>query len=633
MLPNVIRRYLNDSHSSLTRLPHVAILRSFSATQRRGQRQNPQNDNFNTVQEESHLPRYLRRQLASERKPLLQTSSVKPTLNEKKVYRSKHYDASKVQASKSEVKLLEPHALSSRLKKLCAANQIDAAVSMLKNAPLDAQNTPVWNTLIWETMKAQRFKLGYQLYVDMKRRGHSPTTRTFQTMFKGLSRIDHWPNHTKQLANARSLYEAYQRHISSIKKVDSSSPELSIDPLAAYIKLLGDAGHYQDIFDVYYAMDTEGPLAPNQFIFTAIFQALAPKDGTLINQSTPHGKNAADAKLVWHQMLKASGRSPGFQIDSFLATSAIAALTHGGQSEHSLAFQIVRDYFGLCGPEESPRAGTIPLETPSIDVILRLCNRTRNYALCIHFVQQIKRRSDTMGGVSLLDRGHMEEVIKAQLAMIEDTHTKSYVGDQALATLEWMLRQDIMSRDQKIQPTLSTYGFVMTACWRAADWRAAMRTLELMTGYHSHDFMDGAIAKMPRTDRRSTGRNLIPTSEIVSSMIRTALASGDRANMRQCLRVIHHLGLEAIINSKASNAEESSRILKKGAFYTSKLTSAVIEIVERVKGGRDPQEEIKKWNELSDHASQIENRHEYADQSSLIPTKEHITRRNRVATL
>ncbi len=65
------------------------------------------------------------------------------------------------------MKLLEPHTLSARLKKLCSKNQIDTAVSMLKNSPLDAQNTPVWNTLIWEAMKAKRFKVAYELYIDV----------------------------------------------------------------------------------------------------------------------------------------------------------------------------------------------------------------------------------------------------------------------------------------------------------------------------------------------------------------------------------------------------------------------------------------------------------------------------------
>lgn len=62
---------------------------------------------------------------------------------------------------------LEPHVLSGRLKRLCDAGKVDDAVFMLKNAPLDAQNTPVWNTLIWEALKVNRYQLAYQLFVDV----------------------------------------------------------------------------------------------------------------------------------------------------------------------------------------------------------------------------------------------------------------------------------------------------------------------------------------------------------------------------------------------------------------------------------------------------------------------------------
>jgi hypothetical protein len=65
------------------------------------------------------------------------------------------------------MRLLEPHVLSGRLKKLCDSNKVDDAVYMLKNAPLDAQNTQVWNTLIWEALKVKRFQLSYQLFVDV----------------------------------------------------------------------------------------------------------------------------------------------------------------------------------------------------------------------------------------------------------------------------------------------------------------------------------------------------------------------------------------------------------------------------------------------------------------------------------
>lgn len=81
-------------------------------------------------------------------------------------FRSRHYDPSN-ETAKSEMRPLEPHILSGRLKKLADAGKVDDAVVMLKNAPLDAQNTQVWNTLIWEALKVNRYQLAYQLYIDV----------------------------------------------------------------------------------------------------------------------------------------------------------------------------------------------------------------------------------------------------------------------------------------------------------------------------------------------------------------------------------------------------------------------------------------------------------------------------------
>jgi hypothetical protein len=64
-------------------------------------------------------------------------------------------------------RLLEPHILSQRLKKFCEGGQLNVAIDTLKNAPLDAQSTPVWNTLIWEVLKVQRWNLAYKLYTDV----------------------------------------------------------------------------------------------------------------------------------------------------------------------------------------------------------------------------------------------------------------------------------------------------------------------------------------------------------------------------------------------------------------------------------------------------------------------------------
>lgn len=120
---------------------------------------------------EPRTPRYVRRDSAPQDPPSSPT----------RVYRSRHLDPAQPTRDKSEIKLLEPHVLSARLRKLCDARKLDDAVEMLKKAPLDAQNTPVWNTLIWESMKAERYKLAYQLFVDVRISPYLPCVSIIQS--------------------------------------------------------------------------------------------------------------------------------------------------------------------------------------------------------------------------------------------------------------------------------------------------------------------------------------------------------------------------------------------------------------------------------------------------------------------
>ncbi|KAF9009071.1 hypothetical protein BDQ17DRAFT_1219986, partial [Cyathus striatus] len=550
------------------------------------------------------LPRYIRRQAlqkdtASSSKHSTSQSHLEPK------FRSRHFDPASEKKPKAEIKLLEPHVLSSRLKKLSESGKLEDAVALLKNAPLDAQNTQVWNTLIWECMKHKRFKLGYQLYVDLKRRGFSPTTRTFQTVFSGLSRIDDWASYPRQLDNARSLYEAFQRHIASVEKDDPASPELSVLPLVGYIKILGDSGHYQDIFDIYYAMETSGPMAPNQFIFTAMFHAISSAASAKGPKAVPPAKSAADARLLWNQMMKLVEKNIGFTVDSHTVTAAISALSIGRPTDHNLAFDLVHKYFGLSGPEEEKTQGLLPLQPQSLSAILHLCNLSKRPELCLNFFKQVQRRPPVSGGTAILDRAHMEEILRALLTM-----PPAGAGEQALEILEWMFRQEITGENgPAIRPATTTFDLVFKVCWLSVDWKAAMRTFELMTGYRSHDFMDGAVSPKPRFMERPKGRNIFPPAECLSSMVKTSLATKNRAHMRQCLRIIDHLDIDRILSSKRQITDESSKIVKNRAFYVSKLATAIFETAQHVIGGDEGNrlsspEEVERWRELAERAKE-----------------------------
>ena len=427
----------------------------------------------------------------------------------------------------------------------------------------------------------------------MKRRGLSPTTRTFQTFFNGLSRIEDWSIHPKQLTNARSLYDAYQRHILSLKKYDPGNSELLIDPLAGYIRILGNAGRYQEVFDIYYAMDHEGPLSPNQFIFTAMFHAIVAAKN---NVSEGAAKVAADARLLWNQMNKASIRSPGFTIDSFSVVAALNALSGGNEIDHELAFKITTKYFGLIPDKSKSERGILPLQPESLAAILKLCNQTKRHELCSQFLRQVKRRQEDAGGVSIIDRLHVEEVLRGELAS-----GGSDVAYRALETLEWMLRQEIIGANgPKIRPALSTYNIVVQACRRDADWKSATRIFDLMTGYHSHDFMDGSVADTPRQSKRGPGRSFPPNAEFMSWMVKTAVATKNSANIRQSLRIVDYLGFENILNVQgAEESKNTTKILKNKAFFGSKLSSAITEATEFISDKRARPHEAKKETPIS----------------------------------
>ena len=89
-----------------------------------------------------------------------------------------------VSPASEEKRMLRPAVLVKRIQKLMHDGRLDDAVYMVKNVPLDAQDTIVWNVLMSGAMTARRFTLAWQLYVDV--RGPPPRHRrtSFTTSFE-----------------------------------------------------------------------------------------------------------------------------------------------------------------------------------------------------------------------------------------------------------------------------------------------------------------------------------------------------------------------------------------------------------------------------------------------------------------
>jgi len=392
-------------------------------------------------------------------------------------------------------------------------------------------------------------------------------------MFNGLARIDDFKTCSQQLKNAMLLYDSFKRHLKSIQRIDPTDPDLSIDPIASYIKILGNADCYSQVYEVLYSLDSEGPLPPNQLIYTSVFHVLASRP--TVDMPT---FRRADTRTLWAHVVKTSKKIPNLVIDTPLATAAISALTRGQTVDHDVGFQIARDFFGLCLPGAQPVASPLALSSQALYAVLRLCNVSSNFDLCISFFTEVKRRPSKMGGMDILDRLHVEEVLRAHQA--QNVATSGY---QSLQILEWVLRQGSQLSKEKMNVQTSTFHLVLKTCWHSADWSTAIRTFDLMTGYHSHDFMDGAVKEQPRLDRCKRGRS--PTAETMSSLVRTAYATHNYANMRQCLRMIDYLDLDTLL-SQAPENPESSAAVKNQRFYAVKLAQGLVELIGSVLAGK-----------------------------------------------
>ncbi|TFK94738.1 hypothetical protein K466DRAFT_475771 [Polyporus arcularius HHB13444] len=486
--------------------------------------------------------------------------------------------------NKQEKRLLKPHVLSGRLTKLCEEGKLDEAVEMLKNMPLDAQNVSVWSTLVAHAGRQNRFQLAYQLHTEMKRRGIKPDMRAYATLMAAFTKVTDWSTRGKLLENAHKAYKNYVEYTDLVKSRNPNSPELSVIPINAYLTVLSKAGQWQQMFDVYNALDDDGPLSPGPITYTIMLKSFAARSqqqrGDDPDTQAARARNASDARLVWRQMVKRVENGADIVIDSQIVDAVVQALAHGRPADQVVAFDIIRDYVGLAKPGETAPHASVELSRVLLSDILWLCNVAKKHRLCIHWVQQIMERDPT-----LLDHGHMEHALAAfgQLGAMGSLTE----APRALQMLEWMLEQEVTGpHGQQIRPTLSTYTLVLVACWRGKDWDSTLRTFELMSGYRGEDFADGATGT-PQMKQRSKGRNIMPDAAAMSCIVRAALASGEPEDMRQCVRIVRHFGLQKFI-SPADDADgwarprNAQQFKKDTNFYAHKTASALVELIDEL---------------------------------------------------
>lgn len=368
----------------------------------------------------------------------------------------------------------------------------------------------------------------------MKRRGFGPSSHTYKTLLNGFSRSQVTEKNPLRLERAQSLYESYLEHVKDLKALDPNHHGLSVQPINYYIEILGSARLKQKMWDVFYALDKEGPMAPTEYTFTMMFRAILYRH----DSKDASGDGASEASLLWRQMLKASERV-GFAIDSHAVVAALKLLGRGHPTDQTLAFNIIHDYLGLSKPGVDAKPARVPLNEFTMEAVLNLCDTMQKPRWCIHYIRQIM---DDEERAHILDNSHMKFLFASYLDIAAGGSTE---GSQAVRALRWMRVRRSLAKDKldalRIQPTSRIYNLVIATCQKCKDWQSMCAALNIITGIQSSDFLDD-IPTPPVDSPVRWKTNVVTLTQI----LRCAIAARDPAHARQCLRMLDYIGIDRI---------------------------------------------------------------------------------------
>lgn len=378
-------------------------------------------------------------------------------------------------------------------------------------------------------------------------------------MMSGYCRIEDWSQYSKQLDHVHLLYEQYSPYLAGKGiHADDDATEV-LFPVALYITVLGRAGLFQKAFDVFHELPTEGPHAAGALIYGSLLDALCKRRSHLdTNDSDSESRKAMalEAKYVWRRMLRSMEKDPSFVMNERILSSLIKIFSHAGPApsgDPDFAFDIIRDHFGLLGPDDalpktrkqkSAHTQTVPLEHHSLLTVLQYANTVRRPEHCIHYAEQIMANAKR-GGIQLFVYPHAMETLYAHNALaLAGDKTQ---GTKAAKMLSWVFQRE--GSRPSCQPPRKVYTLAWRICATCGDFAAAKRVFYMATGYAVDEG-----AKYKQSWMVNKGGELSVSEWL--SVFRAAMASGDTTaeDVGLCVEMLEAFGEDVVKSWKEVGA-------------------------------------------------------------------------------
>jgi len=459
---------------------------------------------------------------------------------------------------------------------------------------------------------------------QMKKSGIEPTSRTYTTLVNAYAGVNHaqdisrftplQPLESKILQRITTIYNQSQTHISECVEAleqqrrsnsdlgirgdqdlveeeedaegNTDEEEISLGPMNAYLKFLCKYGRWDDMERIYLAMDTEGPLAPDNITYSLMFSALlsrqqqqkvefaspitAPKPGEARSPTPKPVDVGSTARPMWERAVRQIHpinrelRLGARQIDTELALLAMQCLLAGQTPDQRLAIALIPFLWDLPTPgstvvasstprseREIPRSNAkevppymlslprLAIDSRAAKTILSMLNRANQATLAAHYAEHLLNTPDLRRHI---DWGVLQTCI----------HALSNTGniDSILHILD------------TYQPTTGVDGWprhIWTNALTAARWStkfpAALQIFRRMT-HLSPGFEHGSPTKFTWTPpnrqpvdiqgrRWIPPRPLQPDAKSMSLLLKTAMSRDNLREIRQAWTVLCHYPLNS----------------------------------------------------------------------------------------
>lgn len=354
----------------------------------------------------------------------------------------------------------------------------------------------------------------------MKKRGVRPNSRTFTTLLNAYAHLAHsgisagafTPAHPPErmtIDRVRIIFEQSQAHIRDemakgepaeddglarpdedteqpAKKVKES--EISTSPTNAYLKFLARFGMWTEMERVFLAMDTTGPLSPDQVTYFTMLRTIVniaqhnqkPVEGV----SLPMLNAGSTGRMYWDRAVRSLSNTDSEdyrKVDEELALVALQCLSLGGSADHRLVEQLLPRLYNLPLPGQPASSSD---STPASSGLPATWTDLPTFKLSVHSATNILHSLKRMGHKSVtayytnlvLNDTRLQEGFDLHaLRIIIQNLSEGHDADGALAVLD--MYSPPTGKDG--WPT-DVWNSVLSAARWAADWETALSVFRRM---------------------------------------------------------------------------------------------------------------------------------------------------------